>query len=109
AVFSRSVAQVIENAAGLHGRLALVRINIEDVAEVLGPVHDNRDVAALTGEAGAAATREHGRAELAAGGDRRNYVINGARDHGADRHLAVVRRIHRVHPAGSGIETHLAL
>src|SRR5438045_956412 len=90
---TRGVAQIVADGAGLHAAQLAVPINGDDFVEVLRPVNNNSGVAALAGEAGTASTREHWRAELAANRDSLNNVINAARDHSADRDLAIIRAI----------------
>ena len=67
-----------------------VRIDLEDPVHVLREVEDDRDVAALAGEARAGAAREHRRAELPARRDSGGDVVGVARNDEADRDLAVV-------------------
>ena len=61
----------------------------------------HRDVAALAGEARAAAARQDRRAVRAADGDGRDHVVDVARDDDADRHLAIVRGVGRVERAAA--------
>ena len=69
--------------------------------------HD-RDVAALAGEARAGAARQHRRAELPAGGHRRDHVVGVARNDEADRNLAVVRAVGGVQRAAAAVEADFA-
>ena len=66
AVLARGGAQVVEDAARLHARDPPVRVGLEDAAEVLRAVDQDRRVAALAGEAGAAAAQDDRRVVLAA-------------------------------------------
>ena len=94
---------------GSHARELALRVDLEDAVEVLREVDHDSDVAALPGEARAAAAREHRRTVLAARRDGRDDVVDGARDDDADRHLPVVRPRGRVEGAIADAEAHLAL
>jgi hypothetical protein len=103
------VAQLVQHQARLDTRPAAVRINMEDAVQIFREVEHHRHVAALAGEAGAAAAGQHGRAVLAAGGEGLDHVLLRAGDHHADRHLAVVRGIGGIEGAAAGVEAHLPL
>src|SRR3546814_3818007 len=53
-----SVAQIIEHATGLHACALAFGVNRDDAGEVLRAVDDDGDIAALPGEAGAAAAQD---------------------------------------------------
>ena len=100
---------MIEDHAGVDpGQLAL-SIQIEDAVQVLRMVDDHRDVAALPGEARAAAAGEDGGAVLPTQRHGLDHVFHGSRDDHADRDLPVTGGVGRIQGAGSGIEAHLAL
>ncbi len=104
-MFFGSVAEMVEDDSGLHAGDAAGGIDLEDFRHVLGKIQNDGDVAALSGERGAAAAAEQGRAEFAARGDCGENVILVARENDADRDLAVVGRVGRVEGATAGIET----
>ncbi len=99
------VPEMVEDEAGLDaGELAL-GVDLDDLVQVLAEVDEDGHVAALAGQAGSAAAREDRSAVLAAGGHRRDDIVDRARDDDADGHVAVVGAVGRVHRAGSGVET----
>ena len=88
--FLGGIAQIVEHHAGLDPGGAVLRVDGQDVVQVFAVVDDDSGVAALAGEAGAAAARQHRRAVFPAQRHRRDHVLHAARHHDADRHLAVV-------------------
>jgi hypothetical protein len=100
------IAQRVEHAAWLHVRALLLGVERDDAVEILRAIDDDGDVAALSGEAGAGAAREHRRTLRAARGDRRDDVLDRARHDDADRHLAVERAVGRVERAAAAVEAH---
>src|SRR5581483_3745252 len=108
AVAPRGVAQVVADQAGLDAGVAVARIDFEDLVQVLGPVNHDGGVAALSGEAGAAATGEQGRAEAATNSDGFNHILDASGDDNTDRHLAVVGAVHGVHSPRAGVEAHFS-
>ena len=62
---------------GSTAREAALRIDLEDAVQVLGEIDHDGDVAALAGQAGAAAARENRRAMLAADRDGRDDIFDG--------------------------------
>ena len=102
------VAHGVEDDAGLHPGLPRSGSSSMQPVVVLRHVHDDGDVAALPREAGAAAARQHRRLEPAAKLQRLQDVFLAARQHDADRHLAVVGGIGGVEGAAAVVETHLA-
>ena len=106
---SAAVAQRVEHDARLHAREPLARVQLEDLVHVLREIEHDRDVAALPGEAGAGAARQHGRAVLPARRDRRDHIVGIARNHEADGDLAVVRAVGRVQRAAAAVEADFAL
>jgi hypothetical protein len=102
------VAKGVEDDAGLDAGAARGGVEVENRGHVAGEVDDDSHVAALAGEAGAAATRKNGRAKLAAGGDGGDDVGGVARQDEADWDLAVVRGIGGVKRAGGIVEADLA-
>ena len=75
---------------------------------VLGQIHDHSNIAALAGEASAAAPRQHRRAIMPSRGNRGDDVVHIARDYDADRHLPVIRAVGRVKCAAAIVESHFA-
>ena len=102
------VTELVADHAGLHPRALTLRVELEDPGHELRVVEDDRDVDALPRRAGAAAARQNRRAVAAAGGHRGDDVVGVARDHDADRDVAVDREVVRVQPATTGVEAHLA-
>ena len=78
------------------------------VRHVLREIEDDGDVAALSGERGAAAAAEHGRAELAAECNCGEDVFGIARENYADGDLAVVGAVGRVESAGAVVESNVS-
>ena len=105
----RRLAEVIEDQAGLHAGEAALGIDLDDLVQVLGEVDDHGDVAALAGEARAAAVREHRGAVIAADAHRLDDVVGCARDDDADRQLSIVGAAGRIERAVAGPEPHLSL
>ncbi len=104
----RGVAQVVEHDARLDARRPRDGIERDDAVQVFREVDDDRDVAALPGEARAAAAREHRRTSLAAGGQRLRHVVDRARNDDTDRHLAIVGAVGRVERAAAVVEADFA-
>ena len=84
------------------------RVEFENRVHVFREVHDHGHIAALAGQAGAAAAREHRCAQLAAGGHGGDYVGLIQRHHQPDGHLAVVGSVGGVERARSLVEADLA-
>src|SRR5207247_5138473 len=100
--------QVVEYGPRLDAAAAALRVHLQDAVQVLRGVDHHRHVAALSGQAGAAATRQHGRAVPAADGHGLDDLVDRARDHYADRDLAVVGGVRGVEGAAAVVEAHLA-
>jgi hypothetical protein len=104
----RAVAQCIQHEARLDTRGPRRRIDREDAVHVFREVNHDRDVAALSGQAGAGAARQDRRAEAAArrhGGD---HVVGIAGHHQPDRYLAVIGGVGGVEGAAAGVEADFA-
>src|SRR5207237_6388571 len=108
-LLARRPAEVVEYAARLYTRDAAVWVDLEDVVEVLREVDQDCRVAALAGEARAAAAQDDRRPVLAADTMQLHDLVHVARDDDADRRHAVVRGVGRVEGAAAGVEAHLAL
>ena len=102
------VTHAIEHDARLHARDLPRRIERDDAVQVFREVHDDRDVAALAGEARARAARQDRRARFAARRDRGDDVGFVERNDEPDGNLAIVRRVGRVERARAGVEAHFA-
>ena len=100
--------ELVQHDAGLDHAGPRLGVNRHHAMAVLGPVDDHRHVARLPGQAGPAAPGHYRRAVLPAHRHGRRRVVHGARDHHADRHLAVVRRIGAVGAAAARVEPDLA-
>src|SRR5262245_55493323 len=96
--------QVVENQTGLNACDAALRIDLEDLPQVLRHVEDDRDVAALSGQACAGAAGEAGDTLFAADSYRVDDLSHGTRDDDGNGHLTVVRGVGGVQGAGPGIE-----
>jgi hypothetical protein len=103
-VHFRGFPHAIEDDAWLDdGRFAL-RVERQQAPHVLREVNDDRDIAALAGEAGSGATRQDSRAQFAAGGDGRLHIGFIARQHDAHRRLPVIGGVGGVQGTRSGIK-----
>jgi hypothetical protein len=97
-------AQMVKNDSGLHAGDAADGIDFENLRHVPGEIENDGDVAALSGERGAAATAEKRSSELAANLDCGDHIIRVAGKHNADRHLAIVGAVGGVEGAGAAVE-----
>ena len=104
----RPVAQCIEHHAWLDTGKPPAGIDLEDLIHVLGEVQHDGDIAALSRKARARPSSQHRGIEFPARRHCRNHVFRIARDHEANRNLAVIRPVRRVEGAAPAIETHLA-
>ena len=100
--------QRVQHQPWLHARAAAGVIDVDDPVQVFRAVDDERDVAALAGQAGAAAAHRDRCAEFARGGDRLDHILCSAGHDHADRNLAVVGPVRRVERAAAAVETHFA-
>jgi hypothetical protein len=98
-------AQRIADRSGLDARGCGGGIDVEHTIKVLGAVDDQRRVDALSAHRRAGATRQDGRAMLAAKPDRGDDIVERARQHDADGHLPIVRRVGGVRRARCRVET----
>ena len=105
-VFFRLLVQVIEHEAGLDPRELFLRVDLEHAVHVFREIDDDRDVAALSGQARAAPTTGDGCAEFSAKSDNCNDVVAIARQGDADRDLPVVRAVGRVKRAIAIAKSH---
>src|SRR5207248_9059914 len=87
----RDAAQVVEDAARLYARDAAAGVDLEDVVEVLREVDQHRRVAALAGEARAAAAEDDRRPVLAADAVDLDELVQVAREDDAAWRDAGVR------------------
>jgi len=71
-----SMPQHVANRSWLDARELLRNIQLNNVVQVLAPVHDYRDIAALAGKTGAAAAGKNRSAELAATSDGIDHIFN---------------------------------
>jgi hypothetical protein len=99
---------LIQNYSGLDSRDAVLGIDLEDISHVLREVENDRYVAALSGERGAAAATEKRSAELVADGDGGEDVVGVTRENYADGDLAVVRTVRGIEGAAAVVEFHVA-
>ena len=101
-------AQRVEHDARLHAREAPLGIDRDHAVHVFREIEHDRHVAALAGEARAAAAPEDRRLVRAADRDRALDVLAVARDHDADRRLAIVRSVGRIQRAAARVEADFA-
>ncbi len=102
------VAQRIENNPRLDPGAAGGSVERDHRMHVFREVEHHGDVAGLPRNAGAAAAREYGGSEFAAGRNCGDDVRLVAWQHQADRHLAVVRGVSRIERPRRSIETNFA-
>ncbi len=103
-IFFGGVSEMIEDDSGLHARDAPLGIDLEDISHVLREIENDGDVAALSGERGAAAAAKERSTEVATNGDGRENIVGIARKNNADRNLAVVGAVGRVERAAAVVE-----
>ena len=98
----------VEHDARLHPHQFALGVDLMEAIEVLGEIDDHRNVAALTGQTGAAAPAGDRRAEFSASGDGRDHVVATVRDHNANWNLPIIRAVGRIQCAVAITEAHLA-
>src|SRR5690349_2549802 len=103
-MFFGCVAQVIENDPRLHASDATCGIDLEDVGHVLREIEDDCDVAALPGKRGSSAAAKKWGAEFAAKRDCGENIVGVAREHYANRDLAIVGAVSRIESAALVVE-----
>src|SRR5580658_6464329 len=108
-VFCGSGAETVEHDSGLHAGNAPGGIDFEDPRHVFGKIEDDGDVAALSGERRASAATEQRGAELAAECDRGLNIVPVAREHYADRNLAVVGAVGGIESTSAAVETNFTM
>jgi hypothetical protein len=106
-VTAGACVELVEHDAWLHDCPSAARVDRLHLVDVLGQVQQDSDVAALSGEAGAAPAGQHRRAVLPADLDRGDYVVNGARKDYSNRHLSIVGAVGRVERPAAHIEPDL--
>jgi len=103
-----TVAQRVEDDAGLDASVFLLNVKLKNLIHVLREIQNHRDVAGLSGKACARASGENGSAEFSACGDRRDHISGIARNNEADRNLTIIRRVGGIECATAAIEAHFA-
>ena len=108
-VRSESTVELIENNAGLHAGDLQVRVDVEDVVEILAAIENDAGADRLPREAGAAAARDDGDVHLQ--GDLHGGLQGrcGFWDDDADRLDLVNACVSGVKPTRDRIESHLAI
>ena len=101
-------AQHVEDHARLDPGEPALRVHCQHPVEVLREVDHDGDVAALPGQAGAAAAGQHRHPGLAAARHRGDHVLGAPGNDHADRHLPVVGGVGGVRAAAAGVEADLA-
>ena len=107
-VFFSGGAEMIEHHSRLYAGDSAGRINFKNRRHVSGEIEDDGDVAALAGKRSAAAAAKQGCTEIAAECDRGDHIVCIARQHYADRNLAVIRAVGGVECAAAAIEANFA-
>ena len=100
--------ELAEHHAGFHQRRVLLRIDVQDAAQVLAAVQHQRAIHRLAALAGAAAARQHRHAVFARDRQGGGHVVDGFRDHHAERLDLVDRGVGGIAAAIGGIEQHRA-
>src|SRR5437763_8827736 len=100
--------EIVENRSRLHAGEPPRRIEVEDAVHVLREVEHYCHVAALPGQAGAAAPAENRRAVRPAHFDGRRDVVRVAGKDDADWRLTVNGAVGRVASAAAAVESDLA-
>src|SRR5579871_2043342 len=103
------VTKMVKHNSWLHPRVFSFGVQFFNAVEVLGKIHDDRDVAALPSQACSASTGEDGRSMAAGERDGLNYIVDRLGDDNTDRDLAVIRAIYSVKRAAAIVETNFAL
>src|SRR5262245_2899441 len=101
------VPQVIQNGSRLDTREPAIDIDLEHLIHVFRHIEADRRIAALPGEARAAAATEDRDAMRAADRHRLYQVLVVARNHDTDRRLSIIRRIRRVKRAAAAVKSNL--
>jgi hypothetical protein len=96
--------EIVEHDARLDARDAPLGIDLEDPGQVARDVDDDGRVAALPGEARAGAAGQNGSRVSAADLERSERFRTVAREHDADRDLAVVRGVRGEERAAASVE-----
>jgi len=99
---------VIEDDSRLDTGNAACGIDLEDVGHVLREIQDDRDVAALSGERGSSTSAKKRGAEFATKTDCGENIVRVAREHYANRDLAIVGAVSRIESAALVVEAHVA-
>ena len=106
--FVGAIAQLIQHAAGLHPCIFLLRIDFDDLVQVLGEINDHGDVAGLSAKAGAAAARQQRSVVLAGQSHGLDYFFNCFGNYNADWNLTIIGSIHGIESAGAIVKPHFA-
>jgi hypothetical protein len=89
-VFFGGGTEVVEYHSRLHAGKAAGGIDFKNPRHVLGKIENDGDIAALSGEGCAAAATKQRRTELAAECNSSENILGIAREHDANRDLAIV-------------------
>ncbi len=106
-VRGRGFFQLIADHARLHDRVTRCGVDRFDRVQILRMIDTDRCVDGLAAHRRARAARQDRHAEFRAQFDGGFEVVDRARNHDADRRLAIVRRLRRIHRARGRIETDL--
>ncbi len=104
----RLTLQRVEHDTRLDTRDLARRIDTAHAVDILRQVHDDRDVAALTGEARTAPARQDRGTVLPAHVDGRDHIVQIAGNDDADGHLPIVGSVGRIQRTAAAIESHFA-
>src|SRR5579859_4365074 len=104
-----ALAQAVQNQPGLNPRHSGVLIDLQNSVHVFGEIHYHSDVAALSGQARAASSRQNGRAICLACGYRGDHVVAVARNHQPNGNLAIVGGIRGVKRTTTAVEAYFSV
>ena len=97
-------SQCIQNNSRLNASKFSYRIELQNLVHILREIQNHGHVAGLAGQTRARSAREYRSAEFSARRHRCDHILVIARDHQADRNLAIIGAIRRVHGAAAAIE-----
>jgi len=108
-IFFRGIAEGIQHGPGLRPPELSVRIDLEHFIHVLGKIHHHRYIAALAGEARAAAARKYWSVMSAACSYNGLHIGGTSGASNADRDLPVIGAIRRIKRSRARVETDFSL
>src|SRR5262249_51949250 len=103
-----AISQIIEHDTGLHPGIFFLRIDLQNLIQVLGKINDHRNVAGLSTEACAATARQQRRSVFVRQRNGLNDIFYSFGDHYSDWHLAIVGAIHGVESSSAIVKTDIS-